>query len=276
MFPLIHKNLPNGQCISYAWFPAMHSRVDVLIPGHEETFVRRIIQLMFEEISRLEKVLNRFSPDSELYRLNHLPTDTPYPLSAELLAVLLDCLHWQKKTEGYFDITIQSPYRGKSYSHEFSLDAENVTFTRLHPDLILDLCGYAKGWALDNIRSLLFYEGVTEALLNFGNSSICALGNQPGGEGWNVGMEDPAQPGINAHECLLINQCLTTSGNNSEERAHICNPKNGQMIKGAAHISLITPNAACGEALSTALFAANTESKQRILTLPECTGFYEY
>lgn len=276
MFPLIHKNLPNGQCISYTWFPAMHSRVDVLIPGYEETFVQKIIQLIYDEISRLEKALNRFSPDSELYRLNHLPINIPFPLSAELLMILLDCLHWHEKTEGYFDITIQSPYRGKSYSHEFSLDAENATFTRHHPDLIMDLCGYAKGWALDNVRSLLFHERVTDALLNFGNSSICALGNLPGKEGWNVGMENPAQPGINAHECLLINQCLTTSGNNSAERAHIYNPKNGHLIKGAAHISLITTNAACGEALSTAFFAADAENKRRILALPECEGYYEY
>lgn len=276
MFPLIHKNLPNGQCISYAWFPAMHSRVDVLIPGHEEAFVQKILSLMYEEISHLEQMLNRFSPDSELYRLNHLPTNTPFPLSEELLLILLDCRHWHEKTEGYFDITIQSPYRDKSYSDAFSLDAKNATFTRHHPDLILDLCGYAKGWALDKVRSLLSLEGVTDALLNFGNSSVWAMGNQPGGEGWNVGMENPAQPGINAHECLLINQCLTTSGNNSAERAHIYNPKNGQLIKGSAHISLITTNAACGEALSTALFAADTENKQRILALAECAGYYEY
>lgn len=276
MFPQIHKKLQEGQTISYSWFSSMHSRLDVLLCGLTEEEAGHITRLLQKETVRLENIVNRFSPASELYGLNQAAAGTNIPISPELANILEECWNWNKKTLGLFDISIQSPFREKSYIEEFELDRNRLILRKHDPRLILDLSGYAKGYALDKLHHLLLREGICNALLNFGNSSVCALGNHPYGKGWMVGMESLDHPGTNIHKTTLFNQCLTTSGNNKEERRHIINPENGKLQQGKKQISVVTKTGSSGEALSTALFAASETKNEKLLALPECLLYYEY
>lgn len=276
MFPQIYKKLPEGHTISYSWFSAMHSRLDTLLCDLTEKEAGHITELLQNETARLENIVNRFSPASELYGLNRAAAGTNIPISPELTDILEECRYWNKKTLGFFDISIQSPFRGKSYIGEFELDKKRLICRKHDPGLILDLSGYAKGYALDQLRLLLLREGVSNALFNFGNSSVCALGSHPYGKGWMVGMESLTHPGTNIHETTLFDQCLTTSGNNKEDRLHIINPENGKLRQGQKQISIVTETGTSGEALSTALFAVSETKKEALFAIPECLHYYEY
>lgn len=61
---------------------------------------------------------------------------------------------------------------------------KTVYFTR--KGISLDLCGYIKGYVLDCIRKILETNHISDALINLGNSSILAIGNQPLGQGWKI------------------------------------------------------------------------------------------
>ena len=82
-----------------------------------------------------------------------------------------------------------------------------------------------------------------------------AIGNAPSADGWNVAFADSDGSGISLHD-----ECLTTSGNNSPGRRHIVNPTTGSMVEGVGQVAVVTPDAASGEVLSTALFAAGTDT----------------
>ena len=66
---------------------------------------------------------------------------------------------------------------------------KTVYFTR--KGISLDLCGYIKGYVLDCIRKILETNHISDALINLGNSSILAIGNQPLGQGWKIELGSP-------------------------------------------------------------------------------------
>lgn len=270
MYPQIHKSLPEGRTVSYSWFEAMHSRMDIIICDRDEAEAGRLTSLLQQETHRLEFLMSRFLPGGALAELNKALVNRPVIIPNELMEILHACKEWHRKTKGLFDISIQSPFRGRSYLRELELNLYQTTARRNHPDLILDLGGYAKGYALDACSALLEKAGITDALLNFGNSSVKAMGNHPFGGGWLVGTENSRE------QYLLNNQCLTTSGNNSEQRVHIIRPGHEGAIQGRRFVSVVTDSAADGEALSTAYFAATPEEKAKLASLKECICVNEY
>ena len=178
--------------------------------------------------------------------------------------------------------------------------------------LRVDLCGYIKGVAADEVAALLRSRGVTDALISLGNSSVVAMGDMRSrGSGWSVRHAADtvlmrccrhAAEGCEQHDVgreqhdvgreqhyggcephgvgsggaplasmpmpdggiTLHDEALTTSGNDSPTRCHIVNPLTGRMVTGMRQVAVVPPTAALGEALSTALFAADSQQWPRV------------
>lgn len=252
----IYKPSPTGESLYYAWFPAMHTRVDIAFYGtrteEEWTGVAKEVQA---EIHHLEQTGNCFDPASELGGVNRIAHIRPLPISEELFHILALCKEYHTRTQGCFDISVHSEGHTPDTMHQVHLSPENRTIHFTRPGIRLNLSGFLKGYALDKIRTLLQSRQVHHALINLGNSSILAMGNHPLGEGWKL------EAGITLHD-----QCLTTSGNDTETRTHIINPRTGIPVAGKRQIKVITENGAMGEAYSTALFACPDEQRT---ALPE-------
>lgn len=234
--PMSHltRTLPDGSNALYAWFSAMHTRVDILLKSasHGEDYLLETIELMRQTINEIEKVGNRFDPASELSLINSLPAGATHRLSPCLHDILTLCLHYNKQTEGLFDVTIQSKNHSPHTIECLHVDRDG-NYSRDSEDIVIDLSGFLKGYALDRLRPLLQERGISDALVNMGNSSIMALGDVPG---------------------PVKNACLTTSGNDTPERSHIINPLTGELIKGQRQVQVITPTGSEGEAESTHRF----------------------
>ncbi len=57
--------------VLYAWFPSMHTRVDVVLCGRQgEETLMCVVDAIYEMLCRLEKMANYYDTDSELARLN--------------------------------------------------------------------------------------------------------------------------------------------------------------------------------------------------------------
>ena len=99
-----------------------------------------------------------------------------------------------------------------------------------------------------------------------GNSSVLALGNHPAGTGWKVSFGDQASTTKNykTQSILLNNECLTTSGNNSDDRKHIISPSSGKPLEGVRQVTVVTDDGTTGEILSTSLFVANQKQRELI------------
>ena len=256
----------------YAWFSALHTRIDLLLLGSlSESEFSAAETALCSELLAVERLGNRFDPDSELSRavrssipssvLSPVPSPSLSPvfrgLSAEapsaettpaallsptLFNLLSRCLQAHRETGGLFDITVNSPdfVPGLISSVELIPDSGSG-YLRLHnPSIILDLSGILKGYALERLRLLLPEFGITDALINLGNSSIPSLGQNP----------SDIPPG----------HCLTTSGNASADRRHIRNPLTGQFVTGQRQVSVTTTDAIDGEILATTRFILTAQN----------------
>lgn len=260
----LRKSSAEGKNLLYAWFEAMHTRVDMLfyseIPHENLESVAGKIQYRIYEI---ENIANRFDSGSELYYLNKQAFIQSCPVSEELAEMIRECLLYHSKTFGCFDITINSFNNFRSGIENIRLDREEKTIFFLHPDVQLDLNGYLKGYALRAAAQILQDNCIIDALINVGNSSVLAIGNHPYGKGWSVGMDPAFEKSDNA--VTLFNECLTTSGNSQKNQQHIINPETGSFIEKTAIVSVVTNDPALGEILSTAFFVADDYHRQLML-----------
>lgn len=211
----------------------------------DESSLQNLSSEIRDEVCRIEKMGSCFLPDSELARINGAAAGSAVTVAQELYEILSVCLDFSVRTDGFFDIAA-SPGVSIPLCEKIILGADS-SLIRTMPDVRLNLSGFLKGYALDRAIGLVRKAGVRNALLNFGNSSVFALGNHPSGSGWPVAD-------LSGNEYVLHDECLTTSGNETDERRHIINPLTGHYIEGRGVVSVLTPTAAEGEVASTVAF----------------------
>ena len=114
----------------------------------------------------------------------------------------------------------------------------------VNPAVMIDLGGYAKGYALDRAAALLRNAHVKAALVNIGGNVI-AIG-QPGERPWQVGIRDPRGAGTVAQIALRDNEAIGTSGDyeryfmkDGKRRPHIIDPRSGYPIDLVASVTII-------------------------------------
>ena len=276
----------------------MHTRVDIAVVARTLSADEALeaVEAAARLITDIEAEADRFCPSSPLSAFNAAPAGQWVPLTPRLTAVMEQCVGLAAATLGLFDVTVGSDNHDASTIRQLRVRTDAAMKCR--DGLRVDLCGYIKGVAADEVAALLRSRGVTDALISLGNSSVVAMGDMRSrGSGWSVrhaadtvlmrccrhaaegceqhyggceqhgvgsgGAPSASMPmpdgGITLHD-----EALTTSGNDSPTRCHIVNPLTGRMVTGMRQVAVVTPTAALGEALSTALFAADSQQWQRV------------
>lgn len=274
----IYKQLNGSKGILYAWFQSMHTRVDVVLCNKPEKTLILILYQIYEALRQLEKIANYYDAASELYKVNHTAAEKQVNISNELYAMITMCVDYHAKTLRCFDITIQSDNYGVNTLSSILLSPGKQSVFYKQKGIKIDLSGFLKGYALEKIRTTLHNSEIENALINMGNSSILALGNHPFGDGWNVGFDMPSDSGVNTtkeNSVTLRNQCLTISGNDTNERKHIVSPQNGKWIEGARRVGVVTDNGTIGEILSTSLFVATPLQRKRLIEIFGINEIYD-
>lgn len=279
--------LADGGHRDYIYFEAMHTRVDILVDftasdypsesrqvtgwGDSTTETVALGEDIAAALAELETVGNRFDPSSELSGVNRMAYNDRTALSPKLYGILSRCIDFNRRTCGLFDITAGASCNGLSLAGEVRLSSDH-TISFSDPHVRLDLSGVLKGFALDDIRAIVVSRGIADAFISVGSSSILAMGDchrvgSPSA-GWPVALRASAVSGNSgegsAPTVWLQDECLTTSGNASPQRAHIVNPLTGQLVTGARMASVVTKDGAEGEALSTACFLASDSQLEQI------------
>ena len=221
----------------YAWFPAMHSRVDVLfVDCRQEADLVAIAHEVQQLTLDLEHLANCYDASSPLALHN---ADASHPLPDELGRILDLCRMYREQTFGLFDPW----YEGRC-----------------------NLSGFLKGYALDRICPLLQARAIGKAVVSMGNSSIMDYSSptEP-----SFQAKEPERIGQGS--------VLTTSGNDTPQRRHIVHPLTGEYVTGKRTVSVSTPlvctdadgrnhfGGALGEVLSTAFFLADEEQREQLL-----------
>ena len=249
----INKDLGNNKTIYYAWFESMHTRIDIAICNQSEDLCKNVIDQVCNELQHIEQLANRFDSSSELFLLNQNAAKQPAIASAELYEIIVNCIDFYEKTSGCFDITINSLESYRDGIKGIVCNSQNCSIFYKNPAIKIDLGGFAKGYALDKCINILRNNRVSDALVNFGNSSVFAIGNHPAGTGWKITL--PTSDPEHQSSVVLHDECLTTSGN-EETKLHILSPFDGQYVRANKPVSVVTKDATSGEVFSTALFVS--------------------
>jgi len=235
------------------------------------------------EFRRLETVLSRFRPDSELSRLNEAGEGRVGP---ELLQVIELALAARSASGGRFDPTVHDAVVAAGYDRSFELLGDDsagsataparvggeVAIDRaaghvvLEPGYRLDLGGIAKGWAADRALAVLANAG--PALVNAGGDLAAA------GRVWPIAV------GTRGGEITLGLEegGMATSGRdrrtwtrNGETRHHLIDPATGLPADGdVLTVTVAAGSASEAEVLAKTLFLAG--DSQRVLDEAERGG----
>jgi thiamine biosynthesis lipoprotein len=156
-------------------------------------------------------------------------------------------------------------------SDKIRVEGEVVDLAR--PGMRIDLGAVAKGWALDRMRELLEREGVRHALLNFGQSSLLALGRPVDAPSWSVALRG----GGGEIEGLveLREQAFSVSGTLGQwssiggvRYGHVIDPRTGRALTRNLQAAVVAPSAALAEVWSTALTVLGPEGLRLVESEP--------
>lgn len=238
---------------------AMGTRFEAFLFGQDRSHLDAAANALWEKARSIEKLLSRFNPASEVYRVNRLASCQPVRISLELLSILQTCRKYCGLTQGSFDVARDAENRGVDRSVQ--LDATKRTIRFCRDGITLDFGGFGKGYALDRMSELLTESGITPALIHAGTSSIGAIGDGPHGNGWPVAIDDPYSRGMRVGKVTLSNCALSCSGvfRCGQKISDIVDRATGQPLQDQSHCVVLAPSAAEAEALSTACLAMGFE-----------------
>ncbi|WP_372841093.1 FAD:protein FMN transferase [Phaeovulum sp.] len=234
-----------------------------------------IIRAMTRVIEEIDAAMSPFRARSEISLFNRAETTDWLPLSPAILTTLAEARRVAELTNGAFDPTLGGlvgrygfgPITTAPEGAYRDLALGTDCARKAHSRQTLDLCGIAKGHALDRSASALKSAGIGTFFIEMGGE-VSASGLRPDGSPWRAAIERPL-PGAAAAHCVvaLQGEALATSGDliNSyfvagRRYTHIIDPQRMSPTDGAlASVSVFAPEAITADALATALFAMGSE-----------------
>ena len=138
--------------------------------------------------------------------------------------------------------------------------------------MLLDVGAVAKGYATEMIARELKEMGVSGYGLSVGGN-VRLIGTKPGGEKWNVGIENPNDAyGGYVENLSVADVSVVTSGSYQRYYVvdgaiyhHIIDKDTLYPSDYFASVSIITENSALADALSTALFSMPIENGRALI-----------
>jgi thiamine biosynthesis lipoprotein len=237
----------------------MGTRFEVFLRGVDEQHLEAVAIAVLEEITRLDGVLSRFDPRSEIARINREAGETAVRVDRELFALLEACEQARQRMNGYFDVT---------QGGGLELNTANCAVRLATAEAQIDLGGVGKGYALDRGREILQRFQVANAFLQGGTSSALAIGD----EVWPIDLRHPAKPDVIVARIELANHGLSCSAvrHAEQEQSDIVNPLTGAPLVGDAACVVLAASAAEAEIFSTALLAmGKSQAKDYLRANPD-------
>ncbi len=236
----------------------MGTRLDMVLVGKDKFISIKIWDQITSLVEQLHSKFNRFDEHSEVFFVNLHAHNQYVKLSDDLWEVLLGTRKYFEKTNGLFDITLNDFAKIRFHKKKKSISFQSK-------DTFIDLGGYAKGYAIEKIKKILVNNDVYDAFVDFGNSSVLAMGKHPYGNSWKLTVPSPIDPLITLDEIELSNQSLSTSGNVPNHTRHIKNTRAREYSDERKIVSVIADNAIDAEVISTVLMVTQPNEIDTIL-----------
>ena len=246
------------------------------------------------EAVRLEELLSRFIPGSEISNINRSAGIKCERLSSDTYEVLSRAIEFSRYCQGLFDVTIGPLVTLWNNGKDTCKPPEDSKIRQVLPlvdytGLLLDpgkktaglqrigqsidLGGIGKGFAGDKFLEVFKKYGVSSAFTNIGGN-VVALGTKPDGSPWRVGIRHPRQENSLIGFVSVADKAVVTSGDyqryfigsNGKRYHHIIDPSTGYPAEsGLISVTIVADSSMDADALSTILFAAGMEKGLSLL-----------
>ncbi|MCC6123985.1 MAG: FAD:protein FMN transferase [Pirellulales bacterium] len=259
----------------------MAVQFNIIMYAPDDATAADAAQAAFDRIHQLNDILSDYAEESELRQLCiHSSEGNAFSVSDDLWRVLNQALELSARTEGAFDATIgplSRQWRRARRTKELpsaealksALARVDYRAIRLHPDrhavellkpnMLLDLGGIAKGFALGEAYKIVKSRGIGRVMLRAGGDMV--LGDSPPGKpGWRIGVGqiDPEKPP--RFHLWLSNVEIATSGDRfqfveigGKRYSHLIDPKTGLGITGQRQATVVVPRGTLADGLASSI-----------------------
>ncbi len=276
----------------------MGTRVNLTAVGDDRDAAEAAVEATFARMSELESLLSRFRPESEVSRLNR--EGRIEGASDGLIELLGLADRISGLGDGAFDVTVQpllDLYREQLTNHHrlpqpaaVEATLERVDYRSVHvqgktvslarPGAAITIDGIGKGYIVDQGVAVLRGRGFPNVLVEAGGDLV-ASGQRAPGRPWRIGIRRPRhgarglQARVDAED-----RAVTTSGDYMQPftpdfaQHHILDPRTGSSAPELASSTVIAPNAALADGLSTLTMSLGSRRSRELLeNLPGCEGY---
>jgi len=262
---------------------------EIVAYGESLPSVADAVDKAFGAMARLDDVMSDYKPDSDLSRLNRSAHFRAETVSPDLYRIIEESLQYSRLSDGKFDISVAplaalwkaairggpSPSTADQERLHQCVGYQNIEL--LPPDRVefrssclqIDLGAIGKGYALDRAVEVLRANGVSNALLGAGGSSIYAMGKPPGRESWTLRLRDPSKK-LNPQVMLSDNSVSTSEQTPSSallknSAGHIVDPETGVPLHTGLAVSAVAKTATASDALSTTMLLVGPKKGQELV-----------
>jgi len=248
----------------------------------------QLLDIAVQRVLEIETLMSAFKTDSDVSKINQNAGKGFVSIQAETYRLIKRSLAFSKMSDGAFDITVRPLVelwgigKKKNYiptEEELICTGKLVDYRKLILDKnnhraalrdngqAIDLGGIAKGYAAEEIKRIFAENKVKSALINLGGN-IVAIGSQPDGKVWKIGIQNPCAPTGKYFGFLsIIDKTIVTSGINERffmkdgiRYHHILDPRTGMPASNKIlSVTVICDCSTDADALTTTLFVIGAE-----------------
>ena len=281
-------------CVESANKVVMNTIAKITAVAPDRKTAQLSIDSAFEEICRLEKLMNRYDPNSQLSQVNRLAAKEPVKIDRELFDILRQSVQFSKKTDGAFDITVGplvdlwrkcaeansvptekqlAKVKKRIGYDKLILDANDFSVRFTARGVSLDLGAIAKGFAADKAVEEMKKAGAIGGLVDLGGQVGCFGTTEKQGK-WLVGIQNPAklQNSRIIAKLVLGDSAVATSGDyerfykiGAHRFSHIFNPVTEKSADELTSVTIIAKDGTAADALATAVSVLGVQKGLKLI-----------
>ncbi len=263
----------------------MGTTINVMIVSPPESLTLDVLQLdVMRTLERIENIASTYRESSELSAFNANSSTDWIEVSAEFCSLVHQALLVSQETTGAFDITVGALVNLWGFGPEPTVDEppslekidaalKLVGYRGLQTNCIrpairksaasvyIDLSGWVKGYAVDQVAELLDLNGLENYLIEIGGE-LRAHGHNAEQRKFAIAIETPASEHGDEYSVIsLSNAAVATSGDyrnyfesDGRRYSHTIDPRTGRPINhDLASVTVVSDTTAYADAMATAL-----------------------
>jgi thiamine biosynthesis lipoprotein len=259
---------------------------------------------VYEQLERLENIASTYRPQSEISRFNASSSTDWVAVTPEFCEMVAAALELGVATHGAFDITVGplvdlwgfgpaamtnelptadelASARTNVGGDKLDSDCERPALRKETAGLAIDLSAWAKGFAVDELATLLDAASVDNYLVEIGGE-LRIRGHNAEQEKFAIAVEKPMLNKEMAYEIVrLTNVAVATSGDyrnyythDGQRYSHTIDPRTGRPVThNLTGVTVVSDSTAYADAMATALLVLGPEDGQ---ALAEKLGLASY